>query len=129
VAVLLVAPAPTAAFAAVGPPGAGRAVAARGPVAGPGPRAGSDDDEDGGGLTVPLPTGTVVPSAPAPGGAPPAATPAAGAGAPAGRSGGSSGRDLVVQVFVLVNALVIAGAAFSYRRRARPAPRLDRAAP
>ena len=96
---------------------------------------GRDDegDDDGGLLNAPAaPGATPVVSAPSPGLAPyGAGDPLLDAGgvapaAPAAADGAP--RDLAVQAFVVVNGVVVAGAAFSYgprsRRRARLRARL-----
>jgi hypothetical protein len=80
-----------------------------------------EGDDDGGLWATPSPTDPSSSAAvPSPAAAPAAAAPANGAGAGTGvrPSGGlSSGRVLVLQVFLVLDCLVVSVAAFTYGRR------------
>jgi len=125
-ALLTAGAAPATAAVPAGPPAADPAAPTTAAVA----TGGRDEgDDDGGLLNAPAaPGGTPVVSAPSPGLAP------YGAGDPLLDAGGAAPtvpaaadgtpRDLALQAFVVVNGVVVAGAAFSYGPRSRRRTRL-----
>ena len=128
-AVLAVAPAGAALGAGAPARGAGRAApsaSAASPGVDPAEGQGDDGEGDDGGLWNPPPSTaprTAAPSTPsastaAPSGTRPAVTPVAAAGP---LPGSGDGHDLVLHAFLVLDCVVISGAAFSYGRRARRA--------